>query len=164
MAARIITDSPSNGTDARPVAPVDPVCPNADGTTYTAANGLEFVIECNTDRPGGNVGSAGLSGEGSTWLVQRMEASSNDIQCVDVTLNAGECFMHLALVPPSRSVMLTCLISGLLYQRFTKPCSQRHGHVQRSPCKCYWNLIILLLKRIRIRGACASRRCLRRHF
>lgn len=67
-----------------------PSCPANNATTYIAANGLSFVLECDIDRPGADLSLVSLAGAVDTWYSQCIETCANTTGCVDVSLSGSK--------------------------------------------------------------------------
>ncbi|KAI6870816.1 hypothetical protein KC338_g2884 [Hortaea werneckii] len=62
-------------------------CPASNGTYYTASSGMVFVIDCDTDYPGGDMDSVK-----ATSLEECIEACDDEVSCSALVLS-GECFI-----------------------------------------------------------------------
>ncbi|KAI9658744.1 MAG: hypothetical protein M1821_002304 [Bathelium mastoideum] len=63
-------------------------CPNSNGTTYTASNGDQFVIECKFDRTGGD-----LSMKYTDNFQGCVDLCSSTPGCIDVSYSGTACYM-----------------------------------------------------------------------
>lgn len=81
-----------------------PQCPSPANTTYTAANGKQFAIECDTDYLGGDIDSAVLDspdGSGDGWFGQCIEMCAANPNCVDISLSGAGCYLKGAPLGPA---------------------------------------------------------------
>ena len=98
-------------TSAGAAGSVSVSCPKSNGTTYTASNGDEFVIECKFDRTGGD-----LEMKYTNTFQDCIDLCSSTTNCVDISYSGTACYMkdvlkdgHSAgcsgarLVPPTGS-------------------------------------------------------------
>lgn len=65
-------------------------CPSSNGTSYTAANGAMFVIECGMDRAGNDLSMVHIN---SGQLQACMDICSSTSKCVDVSMSGSACYM-----------------------------------------------------------------------
>lgn len=74
-----------------------PVCPGSHGSRYISSSGVNFLIECFTDRPGGDLQPAPYSIAGS--LVSCLNTCALTSGCVDVTYiqSTGGCWLKSSL-------------------------------------------------------------------
>ncbi|KAI7023644.1 hypothetical protein KC355_g1649 [Hortaea werneckii] len=97
-------------------------CPASNGTYYTASSGMVFVIDCDTDypggdmdsvkatsleecietdHPGGNLDMVEMTGAGNTWFAQCIETCATYPGCLDVSLSGAACYLKSTLNPPT---------------------------------------------------------------
>lgn len=69
-------------------------CPSANGLTFTAKSGAQFVIECNTDHSGGDLTSLSAS-----TLNECINACDANSACVDVSLSGNACYLKKSVGP-----------------------------------------------------------------
>lgn len=67
-----------------------PDYPSANGTSYTAANGAMFIIECGMDRAGNDLSIVHIN---SGQLQACMDICSSTSKCVDVSMSGSACYM-----------------------------------------------------------------------
>ncbi|KAK3622528.1 hypothetical protein LTR56_022157 [Elasticomyces elasticus] len=60
-------------------------CPGGNGAVYVASSGDNYVIECDTDYSGGNMGSIK-----ATSFEECIESCDSQLTCVDVSLSGGQ--------------------------------------------------------------------------
>ncbi|KAF2764406.1 hypothetical protein EJ03DRAFT_385969 [Teratosphaeria nubilosa] len=103
-AARLITSAASSlsatATSTSTSASATPTyvtCPASNGTSYTAANGEVFVVECDIDRPGGDLAEVDMTGTVAERLQQCIDTCANTTDCLDVTLSGLACYLKYIL-------------------------------------------------------------------
>jgi hypothetical protein len=90
----------SLGVSAAPsLSKRDISCPAANGTTYQASNGSQFVIECGIDRWGGNL--QGLNGQSTASLDACVAQCVARAGCISVQWYQSQCYMKSTLTAPS---------------------------------------------------------------
>lgn len=78
-------------------------CPASNGTYYTASSGMIFVIDCDTDYPGGGkfyywisnawaklIGLADMDSVKATSLEECIEACDDEVSCAALVLSGGK--------------------------------------------------------------------------
>ncbi|KAH9828843.1 PAN domain [Teratosphaeria destructans] len=107
-AARLITSAASSSsataslTSATASAtPTYVSCPASNGTSYTAANGEVFVVECDIDRPGGDLTEVDMTGTVAERFQQCIDTCANTTDCVDVSLSGVACYLKYILAEAS---------------------------------------------------------------
>lgn len=62
-------------------------CPASNGTYYVAESGLQFLIDCDTDYPGGD-----MLAVKATSFEECIEACDDQVDCSALVLSGGSCF------------------------------------------------------------------------
>ncbi|GAM85281.1 hypothetical protein ANO11243_032850 [Dothideomycetidae sp. 11243] len=110
-------------------------CPQSNGTSYTAANGDIFLIECGIDHAGGDIGSIHVSN-----LMGCIEACAGTAGCVDVSLSGAACYMKGAVgYSVANGVSGARLISGVMLPKGFGPvsCVVDSGNPRPLPFQAY---------------------------
>ncbi|KAI7283488.1 hypothetical protein KC345_g2943 [Hortaea werneckii] len=72
-------------------------CPASNGTYYTASSGMVFVIDCDTDYPGGDMDSVK-----ATSLEECIEACDDEVSCSALVLSGVGCYQKYQVSTPTR--------------------------------------------------------------
>ncbi|GAB1727180.1 hypothetical protein NU195Hw_g8095t1 [Hortaea werneckii] len=73
-------------------------CPASNGTYYTASSGMMFVIDCDTDYPGGDMDSVK-----ATSLEECIEACDDEVSCSALVLSGVGCYQKYQANEPTRA-------------------------------------------------------------
>ncbi|KAI7353574.1 hypothetical protein KC354_g11458 [Hortaea werneckii] len=73
-------------------------CPTSNGTYYTASSGMVFVIDCDTDYPGGDMDSVK-----ATSLEECIEACDDEVSCSALVLSGVGCYQKYQANTPTRA-------------------------------------------------------------
>ncbi|KAI7501394.1 hypothetical protein KC367_g2951 [Hortaea werneckii] len=73
-------------------------CPASNGTYYTASSGMVFVIDCDTDYPGGDMDSVK-----ATSLEECIEACDDEVSCSALVLSGVGCYQKYQANTPRRA-------------------------------------------------------------
>ncbi|KAI7541180.1 hypothetical protein KC331_g8728, partial [Hortaea werneckii] len=73
-------------------------CPASNGTYYTASSGMVFVIDCDTDYPGGDMDSVK-----ATSLEECIEACDDEVSCSASVLSGVGCYQKYQANTPTRA-------------------------------------------------------------
>ncbi|GAB1735597.1 hypothetical protein NU219Hw_g4173t1 [Hortaea werneckii] len=73
-------------------------CPTSNGTYYTASSGMVFVIDCDTDYPGGDMDSVK-----ATSLEECIEACDDEVSCSALVLSGAGCYQKYQANTPTRA-------------------------------------------------------------
>ncbi|KAI7539437.1 hypothetical protein KC331_g9757 [Hortaea werneckii] len=73
-------------------------CPASNGTYYTASSGMVFVIDCDTDYPGGDMDSVK-----ATSLEECIEACDDEVSCSALVLSGVGCYQKYQANTPTRA-------------------------------------------------------------
>ncbi|RMZ11552.1 hypothetical protein D0864_00969 [Hortaea werneckii] len=73
-------------------------CPASNGTYYTASSGMVFVIDCDTDYPGGDMDSVK-----ATSLEECIEACDDEVSCSALVLSGVGCYQKHQANEPTRA-------------------------------------------------------------
>ncbi|RMZ22946.1 hypothetical protein D0859_13020 [Hortaea werneckii] len=72
-------------------------CPASNGTYYMASSGMVFVIDCDTDYPGGDMDSVK-----ATSLEECIEACDDEVSCSALVLSGVGCYQKYQVSTPTR--------------------------------------------------------------
>ncbi|RMY67353.1 hypothetical protein D0863_07849 [Hortaea werneckii] len=91
-------------------------CPASNGTYYTASSGMVFVIDCDTDYPGGGkfdyriskaraklIGLADMDSVKATSLEECIEACDDEVSCLALVLSGVGCYQKYQANTPTRA-------------------------------------------------------------
>lgn len=79
--------SPASTVYVTPVpSPTLPTCPDSAGTIYSGPSGSDFMIECDIDHVGGDMGSTSVDS-----LEECILACDREPACLDVSLSGVAC-------------------------------------------------------------------------
>ncbi|KAI6795268.1 hypothetical protein KC361_g5121 [Hortaea werneckii] len=73
-------------------------CPASNGTYYTASSGMVFIIDCDTDYPGGDMDSVK-----ATSLEECIEACDDEVSCSALVLSGVGCYQKYQANTPTRA-------------------------------------------------------------
>ncbi|RMY20632.1 hypothetical protein D0867_03872 [Hortaea werneckii] len=73
-------------------------CPASNGTYYTASSGMVFVIDCDTDYPGGDMDSVK-----ATSLEECIETCDDEVSCSASVLSGVGCYQKYQANTPTRA-------------------------------------------------------------
>ncbi|RMZ01282.1 hypothetical protein D0864_03495 [Hortaea werneckii] len=101
-------------------------CPASNGTYYTASSGMVFVIDCDTDYPGGDMDSVK-----ATSLEECIEACDDEVSCSALVLSGVGCYQKYQANTPTRArgILAARLVDATTRDNTSLFCPANNGFI-----------------------------------